>query len=64
MQALILCRGNIRGIRSNPEGYDGALPAPQSCNPACLPSYGAGIQLRDRFCANRRILLLERLTID
>ena len=24
MQALILCRRNIGGIRSNPEGYDGA----------------------------------------
>jgi len=32
MQALILCRGNIDGIRSNPEGYGGAYPAPQPCN--------------------------------
>ena len=32
MQALILCRGNIGGIRSNPEGYDGAYPAPQQCD--------------------------------
>ena len=31
MQALILCRCNIGGIRSNPEGYDGAYPAPRLC---------------------------------
>jgi hypothetical protein len=32
MQALILCRGNISGIRSNPEGYGGAYLAPRPCN--------------------------------
>lgn len=32
MQALILCPGNIDGIRSNPEGHGCAYPAPQLCN--------------------------------
>jgi hypothetical protein len=32
MQALILCRRNIRDIRSNPEGYPGAYLAPRPCN--------------------------------
>jgi hypothetical protein len=32
MQAPILCPANICGIRSNPEGYDGAYPAPGPCS--------------------------------
>ena len=56
MQALILCRRNIGGIRSNPEGYDGAYLAPRPCEitkfaptPLRLSSYG-----KDLFpsCAN------------
>jgi hypothetical protein len=55
MQALILCRGNIGGIRSNPEGYGGAYPAPRQCKPCSwciLPSCFSLPKDLFRGCAN------------
>src|ERR1700749_4514288 len=64
MQALILCRSNIGGIRSNPEGYDGAYPAPRQCHisklartPGCALECG-------KTCFEGAWMLRKRLTAD
>ena len=57
MQALILCRGNISGIRSNPEGYGGAYLAPRPCNILNLVrAPGAGATCNAGKCLLRRAL--------
>ena len=54
MQALILCRGNIGGIRSNPEGYAGAYLAPRPCNILELVRTLLVVQLAERLVTRVR----------
>ncbi len=64
MQALILCRRNIRDIRSNPEGYSGAYLAPRPCNiPKSVRTIESEFSLV-KACDESVQLLLRRLTLD
>jgi len=62
MQALILCRSNIQGIRANPEGYGGAYPAPRQCNIWKLVRTLTRRSARRQSCIEGVRLLLQALT--
>jgi hypothetical protein len=64
MQALILCRRNIRDIRSNPEGYPGAYLAPRPCEILKLVRTPAVEFSLEKACIESVRLLRRRLTLD
>jgi hypothetical protein len=64
MQALILCRCNIRDIRSNPEEYSGAKLAPRLCNILKLVRTPTHEFSFGKACIDGVRLLRRRLTLD